>query len=76
MPEFRIKSKGWNITIETDSLKYGTLERLLLIVGIHMIEKRKTEELKSVLAILSDRLQEFERSPPKRKRKSKTNKNT
>jgi hypothetical protein len=57
---FHIKHEhtGYIITLETNKTKFDSLEQLLYLIGLHFIDKGKTDEIKSILEILNDRLNE------------------
>lgn len=57
MREFHIEYNKGRITIRTNSTRYDTLERIVLQLGVYLIDKGKEEEMKSVLGILTQRLE-------------------
>jgi hypothetical protein len=57
MSEFHIKYVKGKISIDTTSSRYATMEEIVLRLGCYLIDKGKEEEMKSVLDILSQRLE-------------------
>jgi len=47
--EFHIKHDEKAIRLETDYTKFDSLEQIMLLSGIHFIEKGKTDRLKLLL---------------------------
>lgn len=57
MSEFHIKYDKGKISINTTSSRYDTMEEIVLRLGCYLIDKGKEEEMKSVLGILTQRLE-------------------
>lgn len=57
MPEFRITYDKGKISISSTSSRYDTSEEIVLRLGCYLIDKGKTEEMKSILAILNEKLE-------------------
>lgn len=56
MKEFHIKHDKQAIRLETDFTKFESLERIMLLSGLHLIDKGKIEQLKGILQVLEERM--------------------